>query len=183
MTAYLLAPHSDDESLFAAYTLLRYKPTVLVCFSGRRRRHYVPEPVREAETAAAMAILGCDDYHFLRVQCDHPDWVYLSEVLASFDPTHVWAPLPEDDGHYHHNGVGRLALELWPDRITLYSTYTMTGGRSTVGTPVPTDPGWDVLKRKALDCYVSQQARKGTRPHFEQPLGEYEVAVRDGVVV
>lgn len=172
---YLLAPHSDDESLFAAYTLLRHHPLVFICFNGRRRKHYVPEEVREAETAAAMEVLGCEFKH-LHVRSDPPDWVYLSELLVSLaEPDHVWAPLPEHDGHSHHNGVGHMALELWPGRVTLYATYTMHGGKSMLGTPVPPEDGWEDLKRKALTCYESQLAREGTRPHFERALDEYEV--------
>lgn len=167
-----LAPHNDDEALFGTYTLLRHHPLVLVCFDGRRRRHYVPSAVREAETAAALAILGCQ-YHQLHVQCDPPDWGQLEQVLRRFEPGHVWAPLPEPDGHSHHNGVGELAARLWPTRCTYYATYTMTGGRSQVGERVEPEPGWEDLKRQALACYASQLARPGTRPHFEAPLDEY----------
>lgn len=168
----LLAPHNDDEALFASYLCLRHNPLVLVCFDGRRRRHYVPTAVREAETAAAMQILGCG-YRQLHIPCDPPDWDALEEHLAGHDPEHVWAPLPEPDGHSQHNGVGNLARRLWPDRTSLYATYTMGGGKTTAGEPVPIEPGWAELKQQALACYRSQLARPGTRPHFERSPHEY----------
>ncbi len=37
MTKILLTPHADDETLFAAYTLLREKPLVVLCFTGAPR--------------------------------------------------------------------------------------------------------------------------------------------------
>lgn len=170
----LLSPHSDDETLFCTYTCLRHRPLVLVCFDGRRRKHYVPPEVREAETAAAMLILGCEHQH-LHVPCDPPDWELLERKLADCQPDHVWAPLPEEDGHSQHNGVGQLALRLWPGRVSLYATYTMGGGKTTIGTEVVPDEGWPTLKRQALAAYVSQQARPGTRPHFERDQTEYLV--------
>ena len=38
VTNLLLAPHADDETLFACYTLLRHRPLVLLCFPGAERR-------------------------------------------------------------------------------------------------------------------------------------------------
>jgi LmbE family N-acetylglucosaminyl deacetylase len=173
---YLLAPHSDDEVLFATYTLLRHRPTVVVCFAGRAGRHHVPDEQRSAETAAALRVLGCPEHIHLGRPADPPDWDELETHLRSLDVRHVWAPLPEEDGNSHHNWVGEMALRLWPGQVTLYATYT-TAGKTTTGTPVQPQPGWEDLKRQALACYASQIANPGTRPHFERPLDEYETVM------
>lgn len=177
-----LTPHSDDESLFGAYTLLRYKPLILICLEGRRKRTYVPNEVREAETAAAAKILGCTSKQ-LPVYCDPPDWDKLEALLKEYKPSRVWAPLPEEDGHPHHNKVGEIAARLWPGMVDFYVTYTDEGnGRSPKGELVPVEPGWPELKRRALACYVSQASKPDTAFHFEHPvLDEYIVKARKPV--
>lgn len=162
----LLSPHHDDAELFASYACLRYRPHVVVCFTGGTR--YGATDVRQAETAAAMRILGCE-WSALYEQTDR------AAYLESLDPARVFAPMPEPDGNAEHNFVGELALDLWPDRVTLYTTYTPSG-RTVVGDPVRVEAGWKDLKRRALACYVSQIAHPGTRPHFRRPLDEYLVS-------
>lgn len=162
----LLAPHHDDETLFAAYTLLRYRPHVAVCFDGGTR--YGATSVRQAETAAATKMLGCTWEALYEQGGD------LMTALAPCDPEQVFAPMPESHGHAEHNIVASIASDLWPDRVVYYTTYT-AAGRTVVGDPVPIENGWDVLKVRALACYVSQIAHRGTRPHFLRPLDEYLV--------
>ncbi len=164
----LLAPHPDDETLFAAYTLLEHKPLVLVCYPGAAR-HGAPER-RLGELADAMRVLGCD-WH-------SPPLGDLATYLRGFDADHVWAPYPEDGGHSAHNRVGELAVELWPGRVTWYTTYTEEG-RSTAGALVSPKDGWQELKVRALNCYASQIAHPGTRPHFKRGLEEYLVQPAD----
>ena len=166
----LLTPHADDETLFAAYTLLREKPLVVLCFAGAPRHGSFD--VRLAEFAAAMAVLGCP-------------WTSIAEGPSSLERSlhrlgadHVYAPLPEADGNDDHNLVGETAARLWPGRVDFYSTYTLAG-RTTHGNPVPCEPTWPDLKRKALACYQSQQAIPGMRAHFVRPLDEYVVPWED----
>lgn len=175
----LLAPHSDDEALFASYICLRHKPLVVVCLEGRRKRTFVPNHVRESETAAAMRLLGCD-VRFLPVTCDPPDWLMVEELVRDYTPDRVWAPLPEPDGHEQHNAIGNLAAALWPGRVEFYSTYTLTGGRSKVGERVDEEPGWAELKQRALACYASQRSKPDTSQHFEEDLAEYVTAAPGG---
>lgn len=167
-----LSPHCDDEALFGAYTILRHRPLVVVCFDGRLARHLATPEQREAETVAAMEILGCQA-EFLRIPSASDGEDELEGLLEHYDPEWVWAPLPEEDGHAHHNTVGESARRLWPDITTWYATYTLAGGKTEIGDPVPVEDGWPELKRQALDCYVSQIARAGTRTHFERSLDEY----------
>ncbi len=160
----LLAPHPDDETLFATYTLLEHHPLVVFCYPGAPR-HGTPEQ-RMTEAAAAMRILGCD---FL----PPPDGD-LEATLALYDPEHVWAPYPEPGGHSAHNRIGDLAVELWPGKVTWYTTYT-TDGRSRNGDAVEPLDGWETLKLRALSCYQSQITNRGTAPHFHRGLEEYVV--------
>lgn len=164
----LLAPHHDDETLFAGYLCLAHKPLVLVCYPGARR-HGSPE-IRQAETAKAMEVLGC------RATIAYGGSIDLEEaILAAANPDEiVLAPLPEAGGHSDHNRVGNLAAKLFPGRVLFYTTYTQEG-RSTSGDPVQVKPGWEKLKRLALACYPSQLRRAGTRAHFYRPLDEYTV--------
>lgn len=164
----LLAPHHDDEALFASFICLGQKPLVVVCFTGSPR-HGPPE-VRRAETAAAMDVLGCRWIDFTDANDDQ-----LSMRLRALPhPDRAWAPLPEEGGHSQHNKLGEIAQKLWPGRVMFYTTYTEQG-RSTCGDPVDVQPGWEALKRRALACYPSQMKRPGTRVHFERPLDEYVV--------
>ncbi len=162
----LLAPHADDAELFACYTLLRERPNVVLCFAGAERHGRFD--VRLAEFESAMAVIGCDWISIV----GEPE--PLEEVLTRFDAEHIYAPLPEPDGNDDHNLVGELAARLWPGKVTFYTTYT-PGARTTRGERVPSDPSWLGLKRKALDCYRSQQAIPGIRAHFTRPFDEYLV--------
>ena len=162
----LLAPHADDETLFAAYTLIREKPLVVLCYPGAPR--HGDFQTRLTEFTAAMEVLDCP-------------WVSLAgydllEVaLRKMTPEHVYAPLPEEGGNDDHNYIGELAARLWPGNVEFYTTYT-PGERTTTGYPVPFEESWLDLKRKALDCYKSQQTNRGTREHFVRPLDEYLVS-------
>lgn len=166
----LLSPHHDDETLFAAYLCLRYRPHVIVCYPGAPR-HGSPG-IRQRETEAAMGVLGCE------ATTVYEDGVDLEEAIAAAAGVHgvVLAPLPEERGHSDHNRVGELAARLFPGRVVFYTTYT-DEGRSTCGEPVDVQPGWETLKRLALACYPSQLKRRGTRVHFQRPLDEYAVTL------
>jgi LmbE family N-acetylglucosaminyl deacetylase len=160
----LLAPHADDETLFACFTLIRERPTVILCLPGAPRHGSLEE--RTAELAAAMEIVGCP-------------WISLADTefelaLGRLNPEHVWAPLPEPEGNDDHNLIGELAVRLWPDKTTFYTTYT-PAARTTRGERVTYDSSWLAIKQEALACYTSQLSRRGTREHFERPLDEYLV--------
>jgi LmbE family N-acetylglucosaminyl deacetylase len=164
----LLAPHADDETLFACATLLREHPTVILCLPGATR--HGGREVRLAEFTAAMVIVGCPWISLIDTD--------LEPALARLNPEHVWAPLPELDGNTDHNMVGELAARLWPGKVTFYTTYTKTA-RTTRGSRVDCEPSWPAIKRRALACYRSQQEHPGTREHFVRPLDEYVVQWED----
>lgn len=174
----LLSPHHDDEALSASYICLRHRPKVIVVLNGGRKKHWVDPEDRMAETDAAMAILGCDVEH-LGFPVDISDWEPVAERLASEEPDWVWAPLWEQNGHRHHNRLSELAVRLWPGRVSFYATYSVDEKgyphKTVVGDPVPVEPDWPGLKRRALGCYRSQIEQPGTAMHFKQPLDEYIV--------
>ena len=173
----LISPHQDDETLFAAYTCLRYKPLVLVCLRSFIEADWPNGPtweVREKETAAACEILGCN-YAQLTMSDNAPDWAALKTELENIEekPEHVFAPLPEPDGHLHHNAIGEIAREVFPD-VKFYSTYTRANGKTTTGEQVTPEEGWEALKRAAMACYVSQATHPMTQAAFnEWPIDEY----------
>ncbi len=170
----LLTPHADDETLFAAYTLLREKPLVVLCMTGAPRHGSFD--VRLAEFVTAMTVLGCPWVSIADTDADEDELFDRLGRLAvgRLDVDHVYAPLPEADGNDEHNLVGDIAAQIWPGAVTFYTTYT-PGARTTRGERVPSEPSWLALKRKALACYQSQQAIPGIRAHFNRPLDEYLV--------
>lgn len=189
----LLAPHHDDETLFAAFQILRVKPLVIICTRAlvQEQRGYTFQrdgetlPItplqRELETAAAMDVLGVE-----WEQWDIPDnqggtmhpLRNKIEALAA-DYYHCIAPAFEPGGHDDHNLVAayaNVAFESDEDnRLTRYLTYTRSHGRSTGGQRVEFEPGWPALKMRALACYESQIQHPSTRDHFMGDLWEYTV--------
>lgn len=153
-----LAPHSDDETLFGAFTVLRERPLVAVVMQM--------EPERRKESRAATQIL--------RAKIDFLDWKQerpLVELLRTFgQPEMVYAPASEERGNTDHNTVSEAARRAF-EHVTYYLTYT-EAGKST-GTPVPFEPGWPLLKLKALACYESQINRASCQPHFLREQMEY----------
>ena len=153
----VIAPHNDDEALFCAYPCIQYSPLVIVCLRSHVEAGWRPPVIyetRERESAAACEILGCE-YEQWGHPDNAPDWKALRADLERLAPTRVWAPLPEEGGHPHHNFIGALAGALWPQTI-YYATYTHAGGKTTTGTRVVPKKGWEERKREAMACYASQ---------------------------
>ena len=171
-----LAPHNDDDVLWGTYTLLRYKPLVIVCLRSYIEASWPGGPVyqtREAETAKALEILGCE-YVQWEIPDSAPDWDEVRRRLYALeDVERVWAPLPEENGHLHHNALAAAALQVFP-QARLYATYTYGGGKSTIGEVVEPEPGWEELKRRAMACYVSQATHPATHLPFDTwDISEY----------
>lgn len=177
MTALLLAPHADDETLFAAYTLMRYRPHVVVCLKAGDRSG--------RETEEAIAELGLDPYGHIddaEPGAGLEQWPYAEERPIPNDLLEllwtrrdeydrVFAPAVEEGGHEQHNEIGRIAVTVFGvGRVTGYLTYTRAGGRSTWGTLVEPTTDWIAMKLRALSCYQSQIDRDATRPWFYDQL-------------
>lgn len=178
MTAVLLSPHNDDETLFAAYSCLMHQPRVVVCLYPdlQERRGGPPASVRIAETEAAMAILGCLWTQWAFSEAETVPYntleIWMRELRESYDT--VIAPAIENGGHAHHNLIGSLALEVWGgSNIYPYTTYRRGFGRTVGERPIEPLPEWIAKKHEALACYRSQIALPDTRPWFTEALDEW----------
>lgn len=173
MSSILLAPHGDDETLFAAYTCMRERPHVIVCTYDRD--HAVREE-RQREVAAAVRILDCthqvwqmSETAFDRGVAKKYLEVWMSDRVPMI-PDKVYAPAIEEGGHEQHNIVGELALEVFGERVVPYLTYAPRGHRSTAGQEVVPTAEEMRSKLQALACYRTQIANPATRPWFFELL-------------
>lgn len=163
MSALLLAPHNDDETLFASFTILRHRPHVVTCFRSyvQERRGGPDYRTREAETQQALFRLGGPTWQQLPVRDDQPDVEMLVSCLREIQRDGLWdvvfAPAVEDGGHDQHNMVGHAALEIFGDQIvTPYLTYVRGEGKTRSGCAVPFEPDWPARKLMAMSKYQSQ---------------------------
>lgn len=160
------APHSDDETLFGAFTILKHRPRVVVCFPSVP--DYGSTVVREAETREAMTILGARAVE----QWDGGDLV---EQMRAFDarvhPVRVWAP-HEKTSHPDHLAVSKAAREVFGDRVIQYHTY-VDGVKVRDGQEVPFEPAWVPQKLRALARYTTQATHPRAHQFFVDDLREY----------
>ena len=163
MNALLVAPHADDESLFACYLALRLRARVVVCLDSGL--------IRFLELTDAMDVLGCE-WSMIRTPEDDPNWGLVQSTIEwdAKDATTLIAPAYEDGGHEHHNRVARIVDELDHPHVVRYLTYVRGRGRST-GVEVPSSQPMRDLKLAALLCYQSQIKNPATAPWF--PGGAY----------
>lgn len=176
MNALFLSPHNDDETLFGAFTLLRYRPKVVIVLrSSKQEAQGVTAAEREAETVAAMDVLGCEEWEQWLSPDSDPDWHAVERALRA--DAHQWdrvfAPAVEDGGHEQHNWIGAMADSIFSDRVTHYMTYTLPGNERSRGVPVEYENEWVGLKLCALSRYESQIRLQSTGHHFAQALHEW----------
>jgi LmbE family N-acetylglucosaminyl deacetylase len=175
-SSILLSPHNDDETLFAAYTILREKPLVIICTDSHRQAHLgVTADQRILETVRAMTVLRAP-VAFLSI----PDVGLTREILDErlslllpCEPLRVYAPAL-DGGNADHDLVGSYAVATFHN-VVLYRTYAkdrlyLPEG----GAVVPTEDEMR-LKERAIDCYRSQLSIN--RPHFDAIRGKPEYVV------
>jgi len=163
VTHVLLAPHNDDETLFAAFVAQKHRAHVHVCLYDTAERCV------ESRVACDQLGLPFTQWTF---DARDPDWDGIRERMRQLTGVydHVIAPAPRFDSNGHsdgqpdrgfgvfqHDWVGKLAAETWgPERTVLYTTYTRWGGRDRDGTEVKPQNGWVANKMRALSCYTSQ---------------------------
>jgi len=177
MTAILFAPHNDDETLFAFYTLLRRAPRVVVVLRSFKEES-LGGPTwqeREAETECAMrcADVTWEQWEFSDLD---PEWGTIVTKMGQAIAPHeiVIAPAFEEGGHDHHNAVAYIAKQLARHReLFAYTTYVRGQGRSEHATEIVPTRDEAEWKRVALACYASQIAYPPTAPWFGDDQREF----------
>lgn len=177
MNALLLAPHHDDEALFASYLCLKYKPRVIVCTTPKLQERYgVYAEEREAETDAVMKIFGCEWQQLAIADTDLELYQPLRRWLENFDsdPELIFAPAYEEFGNAQHNAVARVAQDVYGSKVVYYRTYAR-GDRVREGKlNEPDDYDWIGLKLLALSMYRSQLRVPNCQPWFYNLLDARE---------
>jgi LmbE family N-acetylglucosaminyl deacetylase len=173
----LLSPHSDDECLFAAYTIMREKPLVVVVTdSDLQLEHGITAADRWEESIRGCHVLGVSvEFLGLQDRSLTDGAARLRERLgpyASRDWKRVYAPAIQG-GHPDHDALGKVASSMFP-RVSHYATYADGEFFTPDGKEVePTLEEID-LKNKALDCYPSQVGLPANKQHFDAVRGKPE---------
>ncbi len=176
MNAILFSPHNDDETLFAFYTLLTYKPKVVVVLRSFKEESMGGPPwqVREDETRCAMKVAGCEYEQWEYSDLDPNWWAIQGQMkLAAIGYDIVIGPAFELDGHEHHNGIAVTLRDMRWQRSFTYLTYRRGHGRSDGGFQIPATAEEIELKRQALNCYQSQIEYAPTAPWFGDDQREF----------
>lgn len=181
MTCLLLAPHHDDEVLWASFLILRYRPHVVVAFASvKQEQHGVTNTQRLSETVEACGLLGAAGVTQWSVTDTTPDETARTMLKSRIEKlsgefSHVFAPAVEENGHEQHTLVGELAVEVFgTNNVTQYLTYMRGSTRSTSEWDVPFEPLWPAYKLAAMSCYHSQIRIANTLPWFiDGTLREY----------
>ena len=180
----MLAPHHDDESLFAAFLVQEWNADVIVCFSpmSEERLHGQDPAKRLQEFWTACDYLGAGKQHSLDLSNETANGlaaVRLPKMLRQVEMgehERVYAPAFEINGQEQHNIVAQAAIEVYgAERVRHYTTYTRSGGRTTTDQPVEFDARMVSRKLRAMSAYRSQIDLLSTRGWFvdHPPIREY----------
>lgn len=188
MRTLVLAPHHDDETLFAAFLVQRHSADIIVCFRPvmEHERYGQPEKERIHEFHLACDHLRAGNVRTLGLSNDSQD-----DMLVRDLPTHirdaahalhphgygrVYAPAHEIGGHPQHGIVASAAVHVFgPAHVEHYTTYTRHGGRTTTDRQVDFDARMVSRKLRAMSAYRSQIEHASTRGWFvdHPPIREY----------
>jgi hypothetical protein len=175
MKSIFIAPHNDDEALFGAIILQRYKPLVVVVTDSfiqyERGQTEITAHRRRDETRAACEVLGVG-VKFLGMADDCIEGIdsLYSPFLAIWrlgEIGTVFIPALQG-GNRHHDLIGYCKRWKRIDWIQ-YSTYTADQNYTPVPGFIELVPSIEeaALKQRALQCYTSQHWQS----HFKEING------------
>jgi glycosyltransferase involved in cell wall biosynthesis/LmbE family N-acetylglucosaminyl deacetylase len=173
----LIATHNDDESLFAAYTIMRERPLVIIVTDSYiqpgRCEVGCDAMTRRQETIDAMDVIGCAVV-FLGIKDTELTQDLLSARLAPFRGKvgKVYAPAIQG-GNKQHDMVGYIASRIF-DNVSFYCGYSQTELYTTGTIEIKPTMHEQQTKFAMLSCYKSQLNLKSTLPHFEAVINKSE---------
>ena len=171
----LLAPHNDDECLFAAYTLMREKPLVIVVTDSDLAEGVTAHQRREESKRACellgvpVAFLGLKDGTLEQLK---GDLRLRLEPFASQSWSQVYAPAIQG-GHKDHDALGEVVSTMF-STVGYYATYAAGELFSPAGREIKPTPEEVERKNKALDCYPSQIRLARAQSRFDVVRGRSE---------
>lgn len=173
----VLSPHNDDETLFAAFTVIKHQAHVVVAHGSGG--DYGRSEERLQESAQAVAILGGTTEQWDVPSGDatllHAKLVALRDLRSPI--ARVFAP-DVHASHADHRALGEAALDVFRGKLTTYHTY-VDGRRVTpmaagYGRAVEVEhPSWVHRKLRALSCYATQATHARASQFFLQDQREY----------
>ena len=173
----LLSPHNDDECLFAAYTLMREKPLVIVVTdSDANLAEGVTAHERREESRRACELLGVPVV-FLglkdgTLEQHKADLKRRLEPFASQAWTHVYAPALQG-GHKDHDAVADVVSSMF-STVSYYATYARGEIFTPAGREIEPTPEEIARKNRVLECYPSQIRLARGKSRFEAVRGKSE---------
>ncbi len=183
MRKVFISPHNDDEALFGAFTIMRYREDVEVAFvydsyvQVNRGHIYCSTANRRAESLEALAAMGVSEQRvkFLGLRDDADVNINeISGLIRQFSGAQLWFPAYEDGGNKHHNAVSMAVRHsLASPSKTAYLTYTDRGKSIGENLVVPSKWSDVAVKLIALSCYHTQIEIADCRPHFLRGQEEY----------
>ena len=155
-----ISPHPDDETLFGAYTIMRFKPLVLMVTHPTEQGDNGNE--RLLETYEAMRILG-SPVCFLGIPENELNEENLTKALFRFKDEFAFIP-DLDGGHPHHDLIHNVCKDMFPVHET-YKTYGKGETRAIGKEIIPTDKELE-FKIEAMKCYKTQIENPLTNHYF-----------------
>ena len=173
----LLSPHNDDECLFAAYTLMREKPLVIIVTDSEAQlAEGITAQQRREESRQACELLGVPVV-FLGLKDgtlkeQEADLKRRLEPFASQSWTHVYAPAVQG-GHTDHDALGDVVSSVFSS-VSYYATYAEGELFTPRGREIQPTQEQVERKNRALDCYASQIGLAQNKRHFDAVRGRSE---------
>jgi LmbE family N-acetylglucosaminyl deacetylase len=166
-TRLIIAPHADDEVLGCGGLLAKYPEECVVAVCS------IPSETRRQEAAAARAILGYRETHWLELEPDYTGRGLVTtfdDLLDKHQPDEVYLPYP--DLHQDHIAVYEAGMRAartsmkeshwYVQAVFIYHVAAYTAELSPTGLRFDTFEdisGWPVTaKARAMDAYQSETA-------------------------